>query len=58
MSEFPEGQAEHSCGRVLESVFVHPVYGTPRAGILRNFWEPDWVLRNPLRGLCIQGALN
>ena len=41
-----------------ESVSVHPVHGNPRKGLLRTFWEPDWVLRSPLRGLCVQGALN
>ena len=43
---------------ILESVSVHPVYGNPRTGLLRTFWEPDWVLRSPFRGLCVQGALN
>ena len=42
----------------LESVSVHPVHGNPRTGLLRTFWEPDWVLRSPFRGLCAQGALN
>ena len=37
---------------------MYPVYGNPRTGILRTFWELDRVLRSPLRGLCIQGALN
>ena len=38
----------------LESVSVHPVYGNPRTGLLRTFWEPDRVLRSPLRGfLCL-----
>ena len=31
----------------LESVAVHPVYGNPRKGLLRTFWEPDWVVRGP-----------
>ena len=42
----------------LESVSVYPVYGSPRTGLLRTFWEADRVLRSPLRGLCGQGALN
>ena len=33
------------------------VHGKPRADLLRAFWEPDWVLRSPLRVLYIQGAL-
>ena len=37
---------------------MHPVHGNPRTGLLRTFWEPDWVLRSPFRGLCVQGALN
>ena len=39
-------------------VSVHPVYGNPRTGLLRTFWEPDRVLRNPLKSLCVQGALS
>ena len=42
----------------LESVSVHPVYGNPRTGLLRTLWGPDRVLRSPLRGLCVQGALS
>ena len=42
----------------LESVYVHPVYGNPRTGLLRTRWEPYRVLRNPLRGLCVRGAQN
>ena len=42
----------------LESVSVHPVYGNPQTGLLRTFWEPRRVLRSPLRGLCVQGALS
>ena len=37
---------------------MHPVHGNPRTGLLRTFWEPDRVLRNPFRGLCVQGAQN
>ena len=42
----------------LESVSVHPVYDNPRTGLLRTFWEPDRVLRSPLRSLCVQGVLS
>ena len=35
---------------------VYPVYGNPRTGLPRTFWEPDRVVRSPLRGLCVQGA--
>ena len=31
--------------------FCVPVYANPRPGLLRTFWEPDRVLRSPLRGL-------
>ena len=40
----------------LERVSVYPVYGNPRTGLLRPFWEPDRVLRSPLRGLCVRGC--
>ena len=36
----------------LKSVSVHPIYReTPERGFLRTFWEPDRVLRSPLRAL-------
>ena len=34
---------------------MYPVYGNPRTGLLRTFWEPDRVPRSPFRGLCVQG---
>ena len=37
---------------------MYPVYGNPRAGLLRTFLEPDRVLRSPLRDSCVQGVLN
>ena len=48
---------DKSSGSNLESVSVNPVYGNPRTGLLRTYWETDRVLRSPLRGLCVQGAL-
>ena len=38
--------------------FLCTLYRDPRTGLLRTFSEPDWVLRSPLRVLCIQGALS
>ena len=32
--------------RLLESTSVYPVYGNPRTGLLRTFWERDTVPRS------------
>ena len=33
------------------------MYGSPRTGLLRTFWEPDRVPKSPHWDLCLQGAL-
>ena len=38
--------------------FCVPIYGNPQAGLLRNFWEPNRVLRHPLTGLSAQDVLS
>ena len=50
LHRFSHSLGEHACAPCTQK--------PPERAFLRTFWEPNWVLRNPLRGWCVQGALN